>query len=392
MPTSLQKETLVAYENTNVMAVNKNAVIRYMYLDQMLSDSYHYYTRSELTEKCNEKLLADGFGEVSKRTVELDIQSLQDAPFSMDIVEETINGRRIVRYADRAQSLFSKPMTSEEKRLLTEVLNTLGQFSGLDNFTWLDDLQAKLNDRKSFGRGQYNMDEMDNRKIISFSSNEYLKNKELLGWFFSAIANRKVVSLVYRKFNSAGPVHFVVYPYHLKQYNDRWYLICNHNGTDEYPYSPDFLMTLPLDRIESYEEVSGADYIDCPIDITDRYQDVVGISYHADRKPEKVMFAISETKEPYISTKPLHGSQLRFSEAEQKRLHIEYPELEGYSFYQLECIPNNELKEMFYSFDKDIVVLHRDIQDEIYAEMLRQVELYQKLRNGMARCQNILPF
>ena len=37
------------------MAVNKNAVIRYMYLDQMLSDRHHYYTRSELTDKCNER-------------------------------------------------------------------------------------------------------------------------------------------------------------------------------------------------------------------------------------------------------------------------------------------------------------------------------------------------
>lgn len=365
------------------MAVNKNAVIRYMYLDQMLSDRHHYYTRSELTEKCNEKLLADGFGEVTKRTVEMDILALQDAPFSMDIIEdtETLSGKRIVRYADQSQSLFTKPMTSDEKRLLAEVLNTLGQFAGLDNFTWLEDLQAKLNDKKSFGRGQYNMDELESTRIISFSSNEYLKNKELLGWFFSAIANRKVVSLVYRKFNSMEPVHFVVFPYHLKQYNDRWYLICNHNGTDEFPYSPDFLMNLPLDRIESYEEVAGAAYIDCPIDIAERYQDVVGITYHADRKLEKIQFAISEKKEPYISTKPLHGSQRRLDVTEQERLHGEYPDLDGYSFYQLECIPNNELKESLYSFNKDIVVLHRGIQDEIYDEMSRQVELYQKLRN-----------
>ena len=87
-------------------------------------------------------------------------------------------------------------MVADEKRLLSEVLNTLGQFSGLDNFTWLDDLQTKLNDTKSFGRGYYNMDDGMNHKIISFSSNEYLRNKELLGWFFSAIANKKVVSLV----------------------------------------------------------------------------------------------------------------------------------------------------------------------------------------------------
>ena len=68
------------------MAVNKNAVIRYMYLDQMLSDRHHYYTRAELTEKCNERLRMDGFSEVTKRTIEMDLIALQDAPFSMDVL------------------------------------------------------------------------------------------------------------------------------------------------------------------------------------------------------------------------------------------------------------------------------------------------------------------
>ena len=173
------------------MAVNKNAVIRYMYLDQMLSDRHHHYTRRDLTEKCNKHLRADGFKEVDKRTIEMDIIALQDAPFSMDIIEDTdlIGAKRIIRYADQSQSLFAKPMKADEKRLLSEVLNTLGQFSGLDNFTWLEDLQTKLNDSKSFGRGKYNLDDTRNNKIISFSTNEYLKNRESLGWFFSAIAN-----------------------------------------------------------------------------------------------------------------------------------------------------------------------------------------------------------
>lgn len=53
-----------------------------------------------------------------------------------------------------------------------------------------------------------------------------------------------------------------------------------------------------------------------------------------------------------------------------------YPELNDYVFYRIECIPNNELKEIFFSFDKDIVVLHKGIQTEIYNEMFRQLNLY----------------
>ena len=347
------------------MAVNKNAVIRYMYLDQMLSDRHHYYTRKDLKEKCNEKLLADGFKTVDKRTIEMDIVALQEAPFSMDIVEDTniISGKRIVRYADQSQSLFAKPMTADEKRLLSEVLNTLGQFSGLDNFTWLDDLQNKLNDKKSFGRGYYNMDDGMNHKIISFSSNEYLKNKELLGWFFSAIANKKVVSLVYRKFNSSEPIHFVVYPYHLKQYNDRWYLICNHNGTEEYPYNPDFLMNLPLDRIEpeSYKEVVGVDYIDCSVDIAERYQDIAGITYHADRELQKILFCVAPETSPYVDTKPLHNSQIKLTSSDQDKMRQQYPKFKDWIFYTIECIPDDyELPRLLMSYADSLVVIKPD--------------------------------
>ena len=331
-----------------------------MYLDQMLSDRHHYYTRTDLKEKCNEKLLADGFKTVDKRTIEMDIVALQEAPFSMDIVEDThvISGKRIVRYADQSQSLFAKPMTADEKRLLSEVLNTLGQFSGLDNFSWLEDLQSKLNDTKSFGRGIYNLDNVNNKKIISFSTNEYLKNKESLGWFFSAIANKKVVSVVYRKFNTSEPVTHIVYPYHLKQYNDRWYLICNHYGSDEYPYNPNFLMNLPLDRIEEYKEIPEIEYIDCSIDIAERYEDIVGITYHSERELQKILIGVTPETCPYIDTKPLHSSQIKLPNDEQELLRNQYRQFETWTFYSIECIPDDyELPRLLMSFGNNMAVI-----------------------------------
>ncbi|CCY34986.1 putative uncharacterized protein [Alistipes sp. CAG:831] len=69
------------------MPSNKNAVIRYMYLEEMLSDRHHYYTSTELYEKCNEKLRQNVYPEVSKRTVELDLIDLEFFPFYMDYME-----------------------------------------------------------------------------------------------------------------------------------------------------------------------------------------------------------------------------------------------------------------------------------------------------------------
>ena len=108
------------------MPANKNAVIRYMYLDQMLSDRHHYYSRTDLCEKCNARLVRDGYSEVSKRTIELDLIDMSLPPFNMDIDDTLIvGGKHIVRYADQTVSLFSKPLSDDEKRLLREALSTM---------------------------------------------------------------------------------------------------------------------------------------------------------------------------------------------------------------------------------------------------------------------------
>ena len=43
------------------MPLNKNAIIRYMYLDQMLSDRFNKYTARDLLKKVNERLELDGY-------------------------------------------------------------------------------------------------------------------------------------------------------------------------------------------------------------------------------------------------------------------------------------------------------------------------------------------
>lgn len=210
------------------MPANKNAVVRYIILDRMLSDQHHYYTRTQLLNAVNDYLKGvDEALQVSKRTIEMDLRDMEDI-FQIDLDEsKVINGKKAIRYADQTRSIFSKPLSDDEKMLLKEVLSTLGQFSGLDNFVWLDDLKTKLGDQLSFGGSELDaVNGAPQRKVISFSSNEFLQNKEYLGWFFSAITNKKVVSITYRKFDAENAQVIIAYPYMLKQYRDRWYLLC----------------------------------------------------------------------------------------------------------------------------------------------------------------------
>ena len=375
------------------MPSNKNAVIRYMYLDQMLSDRHHKYTCEDLLRKVNERLDADGFptigGDLSdcdrslksgKRVIQKDLQALQDAPFNMEIdSSERLDGAPVYRYADQTQSLFNKQLSDDEKRLLQEVLNTLGQFSGLDNFEWLDDLQGKLNDRRSFGRSDYDRQMQNGRKIISFSSNDYLTGKDFLGTLFTFISNRNVVDVLYEPFGKE-PRTIRLYPYLLKQYNDRWYLIGTPLETKEHPFQKDFYINLPLDRMKKVTTVDGADYVDCDEDFEERYEDIIGVTWNQDEETADILLAVKNSYKDYVETKPIHGSQTKFSDDRQAELHGEYREFGDYTFYGLCVKPNRELYNAIYrSGDDVLLVFPKDIREKMKEELTASLKLLQSI-------------
>ncbi|MCQ2117209.1 MAG: WYL domain-containing protein [Bacteroidales bacterium] len=360
------------------MPTNKNAVIRYQILDELLSDKNHYYTRKNLLKKCNEKLLSRGYEEVIKRTIEKDLHDMEEIFPDIEIDWEYVrDGKQIIRYVDQSRSIFTKKLTYEEFLFLNEVLNTLGQFSGLDNFEWLDSLQTRLHDKfcKGLGCGD------ERTAIMRFSKNPFLNNGEgmsvnnILAGLFAAIANKVVVSVEYKKFGEQDSDIFTVSPYLLRQYNDRWYLICELVERER-----DFLMNLPLDRILSFKEEPGITFQDCFCDIDERFEDIVGVTYYDDVSVETILFALPKHEASYIDTKPIHGSQKLLSADKQREYKALYPQLEDYVFYTVDCIPNNELYEVFFSFNMGIVVLHKDIQQKMCDEMEKQLSIYKGIR------------
>lgn len=370
------------------MSSNKNAVIRYMYLDQMLSDRYNKYTCETLLKKVNERLKLAGYPTIGgnqsdyeryikhgKRVIQLDIQALQDSPFNMEIdSSEKLYGSPVYRYADQTQSLFSKPLSNDEKLLLQEVLNTLGQFSGLDSFEWLNDLQEKLKDKRAFGRGEHDIEIPHPRKIISFSSNDYLEGKAYLGTLFAFISNKKVVDVDYEPFDEA-PRTIRLYPYLLKQYNDRWYLIGTPLASPEFPYRDDFYVNLPLDRMNGITAVDGIDYIECDEYFEERYEDIVGITWLKEEELTEILLAVKSTYTGYVDTKPLHGSQVKLSVEKQTELHDKYGAFEGYTFYTLTLKPNRELYSTIYRNGDNIVLLSPTrIRENMIKELTTAVE------------------
>jgi len=343
------------------MPTNKNAFIRYKFLDRLLSDRHHYYDMRDLAAKVNSMLEEDSFKPVTRRCIEKDVEALQDAPFRADIETLKMDGKTIYRYRRQSFSIFREELSREEVSLLREVLNTIGQFQGLDHFEWLDKLKEDLGLKQP-------------RQIISFSNNPYLQNSNLLGTLFDYISNKVVIRLSYHTFSDESIRSIDFHPYLLKQYNDRWFLL----GAAD---SDKYILTFPLDRIDEVEALPKKKYEKCPEDLAERFEDIVGVTLRENSPVEHILCWVSEVSKGYVDTKPIHGSQTPVKGAKEQQLREEYPQLQGGMFFTLDCINNYELIRELCSYGKDLIVLSDgEVRDEIMKRVNEMTEKYSQVR------------
>ena len=341
------------------MPTNKNALLRYKCLDRLLSDHHHYYDIHDLTDKVNEVLCVEGLREVTQRCIEKDLVEMEGL-FSAPIERFSKNGKRCISYGKYSFSIFTQAMSREEIGLLREVLSTIGQFDGLDNFHWLEDFKIGLG--------------LEERKqIICFSYNPYLKNSNLLGTLFDNISNEVVVRLSYHTFSDDTIRSIDFHPYLLKQYNDRWFLL----GAADIDMK---ILTFALDRIDSVESLPEKKYVECREDLTERFENILGVTFYGDRPIEHILFWVGDKSKHYITTKPIHGSQIQY-QGEKERLYKElYPQFVGGAFFSIDCIHNYELIRELCSYGSDLVVLSPEgIRTKIIENLQKSISLYSKI-------------
>ncbi len=329
------------------MPVNKDAMARYRIIDRMLADPHKDYTTKDI-----EKAVSRECPKVSTRMIQKDIKALEEE-FGKAMIRNK-GGRGTVRYEDQATPLFYQELTSDEEEILKEALSSLGQFEGLENFKWLEILKRKLDMPH----------EKKDRPVISFARNDTLQIPEnLLGHLYSAISRRKVIRFGYRKFQDAGKpfASVTVYPYQLRQYNNRWFLLCNPVGNDEFPFDPKLIYNYALDRMDGkVEYVEELPFIDTPVDIDARFNEIIGVTYREDIPIQDIYFAVKPQSVNYVLTKYIHPSQDEVNPETEKEFKTRYPSLKECKFFFISCRPNVELYALFASYRDSIVVVEPD--------------------------------
>lgn len=354
------------------MPANKNAVTRYYILDKLLANRYHHYSTEDLCRLVNEELAEMNQEPVSRRTIELDLNYIEnEGPFLAEIKHyqvDDISPRTLKtikkschRYADPSFSIFTQKLTDDEKHLLGEAFSLIGQFDGLHNLEGLERLRESLRVKTD-------------RQIVSITENP-LKDKNLLGELFTAISQKQVVEIHFHKFDTPEVDRsVVVHPYLLKEYNRRWYLIAAAEDTGK-------LLSFALDRMDKFVPLPSRSYKEYDGDLKERFEDIIGVTLIDGNPLQTILFWVSDYSKDYVATKPLHESQRPYRGESEIELRQQYPMLEGGAFFSIDCIENYELIRELTSFGADLVVLSpNEIQEKVMDRISAMNKKYDCLR------------
>mgnify|MGYP003913044797 CR=1 FL=1 len=285
------------------MSSNKNALIRYKTLDKCLKNKYRKYTLEDLIDACSDALFEFEGKEsyVSRRTVQLDLQNMRSEKFGYEAPIEVYD-RKYYRYSDPEYSIHNISVNESDLKAMNNAVQILKQFKDFSMFKEMNGVIQKLED-SIHSTGQ--------KSIIHLDKNEQLKGLEHIDILYESISSKKVLNILYRSFTARESSNYVVHPQLLKEFNNRWFLICQYKGK---------MYNLALDRMEKIDVEESLEYIDKNLDGDEYFKDIVGVTVSETMAPRNVVFFVDSSNAPYVKTKPLHKSQEIISETEEGTL------------------------------------------------------------------------
>lgn len=174
--------------------------------------------------------------------------------------------------------------------------------------------------------------------------------------FLDAITHRYPLKMSYKPFDKPE-FQVNIHPYHLRQYNRRWFIFGLVEDRSE-------ILNYALDRIINLEHLSKT-YIESNIDFDEYFDDIVGVSNYKNSEIENVLLKVNNKSIDYIRTKPLHWSQ-----TELKNLNTC-----ECSCIQLKVKVNTELIMLLFSYSDAIEVLEPVWLRETFAKRAKNMSL-----------------
>lgn len=335
------------------MASNKNALIRYKTIDKCLRNRYKKYTLEDLMEECSDALFEYEGKEtyVSKRTIQLDLQNMRSEKFGYEAPIEVYD-KKYYRYSDPEYSIHNIAVNENDLKAMTNAIQILKQFKDFSMFKDLNGVIQKLENSVHSSR---------QTSIIHLDKNDQLKGLEYIDILYNAILNKKTLNIIYKSFKAREEGKYLVYPQLLKEYNNRWFLICWYKDT---------IYNLALDRILSVEVEENVQYIDKEFDADRFFSEVIGVTVSKTQRGQNVIFSVKNFHAEYVKTKPFHHTQ--------EILEVRNNE----TFFRIRVQLNFELERMILGLG-DFITIHKPnkLKQRIKDILKRAVKNYQNDEN-----------
>jgi len=250
-------------------------------------------------EECSEALFEFEGKEsfVSKRTVQLDLQNMRSEKFGYEAPIEVYE-RRYYRYSDPEYSIHQISVNENDLKTMNNAVQILKQFKDFSMFKEMNGVIQKLED---------SIHSTKQKSIIHLDKNENLKGLEHIDILYESILNKKVLKICYKSFKARESNYYLVHPQLLKEYNNRWFLVCWHKQK---------LMNLALDRMEEIVVEDKIQYHDIDLDADLYFSEIIGATVSPNQRGQNVIFVVTPEHAPYVKTKPFHHSQEIMSEDE----------------------------------------------------------------------------
>jgi len=282
------------------MPVNKYALLRYRIIDRcILNKGKLFPSREDLRQACEEALFGSGADAISLSTIDKDMWAMKnenELGYYAPIAFNRFHAGYF--YKEEGYSISSLSLGDEDLESLRFAAAILNQFRDVPMLEQYENAIEKIINRLNISPDPF---DAQLEKYIQFEQSTISKGNELLGPLLNAIRSRKSVAIKYRKFSDEKEKSYLIHPYLLKEYHNRWYLIAMDSSSKA-------IRTFGLERIESYE-MKKEKFETSPkfkADLFFKYS--IGITEKAD-EPSNVELSFDPLPGKYLITQPIHPSQ-----------------------------------------------------------------------------------
>jgi predicted DNA-binding transcriptional regulator YafY len=323
------------------MPQNKNFQKRITILDECFASRTGAYTLNSLIEVVEGKLDAS----VSRKTIQNDIKYIRetienDQSKNIDFFENPVfipkifEGKKtIFKYAHENLALGNQLLSKSDQDQLEETLAILARYRTREDFFWLDELFPRI-------EAAFNLVHEDYNGLISYQSNRDYSGQSWVGKLYNQLVRKKVLIIEYKGFKDAKSYLRKIHPYHLKQYNNRWFLF-GLEISEKYTGITNLALDRIVDITETIDKIKSNE-----TDWGDLFDEMIGVSRPSNQEPIEIKLRFSAKRIPYVLTKPIHGASQKLDSTDpQERTII------------LNLLPNNEMYQTVLSFGDDVEVL-----------------------------------